>query len=274
MSFFDSIIYGFVSGLTEFIPVSPQGHQALMMRLFGLSVREPMRDMLVHIAVLIALVTTCRTMFTHINMESRLSKRARRGRSAARRATYDLSLIKTAAFPLLAGLISYFGTRKYESNLLVLAGFFILNGIVVLVPEHARHGNKDARFMSRWDGIAFGLIGAFSALPGISRVGAMNFYMSLRGAGRDNCMNWILLLSVPVLVFYIFIDLVLLFILPLGTITFITLLQYLVSAAAAYCGGYLGIVFMRYLSVHTGYSGFAYYSWGVAMFTFVLYLIA
>jgi len=53
VSFLESIVYGFISGLTELIPVSPQGHQALMLRLFGVSVREPVRDMFVHIAILI-----------------------------------------------------------------------------------------------------------------------------------------------------------------------------------------------------------------------------
>jgi hypothetical protein len=50
-------------------------------------------------------------------------------------------------------------------------------------------------------------------------------------------------------------------------------LGYLVSAIAAFIGGHLGVSLMRYLSVHKGYAGFAYYSWGAAMFAFVLYLI-
>lgn len=274
MSFLESIVYGFISGLTELIPVSPQGHQALMLRLFGVSVREPVRDMFVHIAILIALMTTCKSMFARITAENRLSARSRNKRTAVRRAAYDLRLIKAAIFPLLAGLFFYFTTRRVETNYILLALMFILNGVIILIPEYARHGNKDARFMSGWDGIAFGILGALSAIPGISRVATMDFYMTLRGADRKNTINWILLLSVPVIFVLIFIDLILLFILPLGRITFVIFLQYIVSAIAAYCGSYLSIVLVKYLSVHTGYSGFAYYSLGAAMFAFVLYLIA
>ena len=274
MSFLESIIYGFVSGLTELIPVSTQGHQALMLRLFGLSVREPVRDMFVHIAILIALMTTCRSMFTRITAENRLSSRSKNRRTAVRRGAYDLRLIKSAIFPLVVGTFFYFTTRKVEANYILLALMFIINGVIILIPEYARHGNKDTRFMSGWDGIVFGILGALAVVPGISRVGTMDFYMTLRGVDRKNTINWILMLSVPVLFILIFIDLILLFILPLGKISFVIFIQYIVSAVAAYCGSYLSIVLVKYLSVHTGYSAFAYYSWGTAMFTFVLYLIA
>ena len=274
MSFLESIIYGFVSGLTEFLPISPQGHQALMLRLFGVSVREPVRDMFVHIAILIALMSTCRSLFSRINSENRLSKRSNSRRGPARSGVYDLRLVKVAAVPLLAGLFFYFTGRKFETNYIILALFFIINGIVILIPEYARHGNKDARFMAGWDGILYGLLGALSAFPGISRVATMSFYMTLRGADRNHNINWVLLLSVPVLVLFIFIDLVLLFILPLGRITFLIFLKYIVSALAGYIGSYLSVRLIKYLSVHTGYAVFAYYSWGAAMFTFVLYLIA
>ena len=273
MSAIESIIYGFVSGLAEFMPVSPQAHQSILMRLFGLSVREPIRDMLVHIAILIALVTTCRTLFSHFKISSRTHNRHNR-RVAPRQEIYDIRLAKTAVFPLLIGLLFYFTTRKLETNHLVLVLFLILNGIIIIIPEYARHGNKDARFMSGGDAVIIGLLGAASIFPGISRIAAIDSYTTLRGVSRTNSINWLFLLSVPVLVIWIFIDLILLFILPIAKITFISFLHYLLSALSAYFGGYLSIALMRYLSVHTGYSAFAYYSWGAAMLTFVLYLIA
>ena len=274
MSFLESVIYGFISGLTEFAPVSPQGHQVLMLRLFGVSVREPVRDMFVHIAILIAVLTTCRTMFAGMNMELRHTGQSRRKRQNTRKSSYDLRLVKTALLPLVIGLFFYFWSRRFETNYLLVAIFFVLNGIAILIPEYARHGNKDARFLSSGDSVLFGILGACSIFPGISRIAFMNSYMSLRGAGRNHSINWCLYLTVPVLLVLIFIDLILLFLLPLGKITFVVFVYYLVSAVSAYFGGYFGILLMKYLSVHTGYAGFAYYSWGAAMFTFVLYLIA
>ena len=127
--------------------------------------------------------------------------------------------------------------------------------------------------MSGWDSIALGLFGALSALPGISRNATIHFYTTMRGVDRSHSLNWFFLLSVPALILFILFDIVNLFILPLGTVTFISFLWYLVSAVAAFLGAHLSISLVRYLSVHMGYAGFAYYSWGTAMFSFVLYLI-
>ena len=101
----------------------------------------------------------------------------------------------------------------------------------------------------------------------------MNFYTTMRGVDRNHALNWAFLLSVPALLLFMFFDIVNLFTIPLGAVSFVSVLLYFVSAIAAYCGGYLSVLMMRYLAVHTGYAGFAYYSWGAAMFTFVLYLI-
>ena len=274
LSFLESVLYGLISGLTEFIPVSSQGHQAIMLYLFGLSNREPVRDLWVHIGILLALLTACRPMFNSLRREQILLSNRRRKYNGDRRAAYELRLFKGAIVPLLIGLIFYFSTNKLESKIVLITVFFIVNGIIVVVPEYIRQGNKDGRFMSGMDSFLIGAFGALSVIPGISRVATINLYSMLRGVSRSNALNWALLMSVPALAVFLVFDIIHLFIIPLGTITFITILYYLVSAIAAYFGAYLGIHIMRYLSVHTGFAGFAYYSWGAAMFSFVLFLIA
>lgn len=273
MSFLESLIYGLVSGLAEFLPVSSLGHQALMLRLFGLGNREPARDVFVHIGVLVALVMACRSMFNHAMSKQRVTINTRRGRKVEYRDSYDLRLAKAAVFPMILGFIAYFFVRSVEKNMAYLALLFVVNGIFIIVPEYTRRGNKDGRFLSGWDSVALGIFGALSAFPGISRTATMNFYSSMRGADRGHALNWFFLLSVPALLFLILIDIINLFVFPLGSVTFIGFLGYLVSAVAAFIGGHLGVSLMRYLSVHMGYAGFAYYSWGAAMFSFVLYLI-
>lgn len=273
MSFLESLLYGFISGISEFVPVSSQAYQAIILRLFGLNHREPARDVFVHIAVLLALVTACKPLFSNLAREQRLSSNNRRRRTGDRRSAYDLRLFKSAAFPLVLGLICYATARKIEANLIVLSVICIINGIIIMIPDYARHGNKDGRFMTGLDGILLGVFGALSAVPGISRIASVDFYSTLRGVDRNHSLNWSFLLSIPALFLFIVFDIINLFTLPLGAVTFVTFLYYLLSAIAAYCGGYLSIMLVRYLAVHTGFVGFAYYSWGTAMFTFVLYLI-
>ena len=48
---------------------------------------------------------------------------------------------------------------------------------------------------------------------------------------------------------------------------------YLLAGVAAFGGAYVGIKLMLYLMVQIGISSFAYYSWGAALFTLILYLM-
>ncbi len=273
MSIFENIVYGLVSGLAEFLPVSARGHQAILMRLFGQDHRDPVRDILIHIAVIVSLIIASKSLFVHLRREQMISNRRRRKRTYDRKGIYDLRFIKTAVIPMLIGMLVYIATRKYEFIPIRLALFFAINGIVLIIPEYMAHGNKDARLLSGWDGILVGLSSVVSSLPGVSRVGTMSAITTARGVDRQASLNWILALSLPALLMYTGFDVVNMVIQGIDPITFLTVLGYLLAAISAFAGGYMGVVFLRYLTVKIGYTCFAYYSWGVAMFSFILYLI-
>ena len=52
------------------------------------------------------------------------------------------------------------------------------------------------------------------------------------------------------------------------------MLRCMVSAGAAFGGAMLGIKLMRHLAQERGFSAFGVYCWGLALFTFILNLIA
>lgn len=274
MTLLESILYGLISGFTEFLPVSSQAHQAILMRLFGVDNRAAVRDLLVHIAMILALFTGCRSIFTRLHREKRLASHGRRGSTYASRGLYDLRLVRTAAVPLSIGLLLYIAASRLESSLVYLSLFFILNGAILIIPEYMHHANKDARSMTGLDGIMIGLCGVLSVLPGISRIGTISAYASARGADKQHALNWALLLSVPALLLFCCFDVLRLFFVDIGTVSFSIVIGYIFSALAAYCGSYLSIIFIRFLTVRTGFAGFAYYSWGAALFSLILYLIA
>lgn len=273
MSVLESILYGLISGFTEFLPVSAQGHQALMFSLFGINSREPLRDAFVHIAVLAALMVTCKPLITRLRREQAVLSRRKRKSNADRKGQYVLRLVKTAGFPLLIGLLFYVATRKFEFQLQKLVLFFFINGVILFVPEYIRHGNKDARHMTGLDGILFGAFGACSVLPGISRIGAMNAYALIRGADRQQVVNWALALSFPALVLYLGFDIYNIFAIGVTVTDFIGVLSCILSGIVAFFGAYFSVRLVRFLTVQAGFVGCAYYSWGTALFAFVLYLI-
>lgn len=276
MNLFSSIIYGFVSGLTEVFPVSSQANQMVMRQLFGVARKEPIRDLLVHIVILIALFLSCKGLFTKIRREQVMAYRMRRNPSQIRslKGVYDMRLVKTAAPVMIVGMFFTLLMPNFYSRRPLFCLMLLVNGALNMIPAYIHHGNRDARSLTSLDGVLVGLSAALSAIPGISRNGAVMFVTLIREADKQNGLTWALLLTVPAVVVMILLDFISIFTVGIGTVTLMTFLGYLLSAAAAFLGTYFGVSFIRIVVKNSEYSGFAYYDFGLALFSFALYLIA
>ena len=276
MSLFESIIYGFVSGLTEIFPVSSQANQMFMRHIFGVAQKEPIRDLLVHIAILAAVFLACRGMFAKIRREQTLAYRMRRNPSQIRalKGVYDMRLVRTAAPIMLVGMFANLFFADFYHNRPLFCLMLLVNGAITLVPTYMHHGNRDARSMPRLDGILIGFAAALSAIPGISRNGAIMFVALIREADKQNGVIWALLLTVPAVAALILLDVIAMFTVGVGSVTLAAVGGYLVSMVFAFAGAFVGISAIRSLIIRSDYGGFAYYDFGLALLCFVLYLIA
>lgn len=275
MRFWESLLYGLISGLAEFLPVSTQAHQAVCMLLFGTTQREPLRDLMVHIALIFALTTAARSLFARIRREKSLSAQVSRGsfRKATSKSLLDLQFVRTASIPMVVLLLLYLAAAKWETMPVALSIVLILNGIILIVPEYMRHGNKDARTVSTIENVLIGVFSGLSALPGISRVGACLSASAASGADRQNSVNWALMLTLPALVVFVVFDLINLIIYGFAGVTFLAFLGYILSGLMAFVGGYLSVLLLRFITERTDLSAFAFYSWGMALLIFILYMI-
>ncbi len=274
MNILESLIYGFISGMTEFLPVSSQGHQALLKTFFGANSPAPLRDIFIHIALLISVFVFNRTYFDKLKREINLNtySASKRKAKSDRRISQDLRLIRTAAIPMLVLLFLGILTSKFKSNLGYVGIFFALNGIILYLPEHITRANKDSGQMSALDAFLIGVSGALSVLPGISRIGASMSYAAARGADERKSFNWILALSVPALLILIICDIAGIFRTGFGEVTFINFLGYIISAASAVGGAFIGIRLMKVIIDRSGCTVFGFYSWGAALLSLMLYL--
>lgn len=274
VSILESILYGLVTGITEFLPVSARAHQALLRYLFGAETRDPLRDLLVHIAILAAIIVSCRETLIRLQKAQTLyTANRRRHQRPADSSYFDLRLLKTAIVPLVLGLVLRFATVALDGKLLALMFFLALNATILLLAEHTRHGNRTAKTMTGLDGIAIGLAGSLSVLPGISRTAAIVSYGTLRGTDGKSVASWAILLSVPAMLFAIIFDVFGLVSYGTGAITFATFAGMFLSALAAFCGGFVGIKTLNAAVSQSRFSGFAYYTVGLVVFTFILYMI-
>ena len=267
-----SLFYGLISGVTEIFPISAEAHRALIGMLFDVEV-SPFVDLLIHVGVLIALIVSCFPQLAKLYRERRLMAvpPRRRRRQPDLITLSNLRVLRVAILPLLLGFIAWPFTHNLTKSMWFSALMLTINGIVLYITPYVPQGNKDATTVSGLDGLLMGVGGALGALPGISRIAGFTTAGVLRGCQRQYVLDIALLLCIPAMLALIVLDVYFLIVAGVA-VTGAWILSGVLAMLIAAPTAYLCIVFLRYLSVKIGFSGFAYYSWGVAMLIFILYL--
>lgn len=270
-----SLIYGILGGFFEFLPVPSDAQQSLMVKLSGVTDASSSLRLAVHLGCLLAVIFMYYNRIVRLRRENRIAALPvrRRKRQPDVACLMELRLLRIGMLPvvvsaIVAPLLSCFFGRVW-----MLAIILFLNGVLILLPQYLPGSNKDARSLSPLDALLIGLGGVLGTVPGISRVGMMIGAAKIRGSDQQFAVHFTYLLLIPTLIAMCVADVVLLVMAGVSIFSawmFLHGLLVLISAAAS---AVAGIYFMRFLSVNIGFSGFAYYSIGLAMFTFVLYLI-
>ena len=260
MSLLKALLYGFISAITEILPVSSSGHQAVFRKVLGDSVQFDMYNLFVHMGILVALLYSCKSLL----------HRLRRSRRNA--ASNDQRVVKNAtpSFIIVSVLLVLFYSVK--PDLLLVAALFVLNGIILFIPGCIASGNKDARSMTALDSTLIGISGGLSAFPGLSRIAFMTTLVSARGGDRRYGVVWALALSVPAMVILIFSDLYLAIVNGIP-FQFTQFFCYLMAFAGSFCGCCISVKGLRRLTKTLGLSVLSYYCWGMAILSFILYLM-
>ena len=268
------LIYGALGGLFEFLPVSPQVHQEVFRKLTGLGEGGYGLSFAVHLGALAAVILSYYGSISKLFHEQKIAgqPKRRRKRQPDFVSLMQLRLLKIAAVPVILSSLMAHWVGQYVNRMWLLAILTVLSGIVVLLPHYMSRANKDARALSPLDATLIGLGGILGALPGFSRVGALTSVASMRGADRQFGLEFTYLLAIPALAALCVGDLGML-IFTGAPQTGVSFLAGILACIAAFGAGFAGIRLMRFLAVKDGYESLAYYSWGLAMLTFILYLI-
>lgn len=276
LSWFKSLLFGLFSGLLDILPVSAEAHSKLLLKFFGVKAASDVMNLLIHLAILIALYYSSQNHLIRMNRARALARipKRKRKRPLDVRSMMDWSLLKTMIVPALLGVYCRKYTAAIQSNLMLIALFLFLNGVILYTPQFFPTSNRDSRTLSRVEGLLMGFGGAVSAIPGISAVGASTAIGSLCGVDRLYGLNMALMMNMAISAGLALLDMLAIASNGFGTLSFVILFRYIVSAAAAFGGTMLGIRLMRHLAAEHGYSLFGVYCWGLALFTFILNLIA
>ena len=268
------LIYGTLGGFFEFLPVSPLLHQKVLLKLTGLDAPGYGMSLAVHLGAFAAVLISYYSSITKMNRERKIAGQSKRTRKRQPDVVslMQIQLLKVAAIPVVLSCLVSPLLTKYFDRLWLMAIFAVLCGVVVMLPQYMARANKDARSLSPLDATLVGLSGIVGVLPGFSKVGTLTAVASMRGADRRFGLDFAYLLLIPALAAMCVGDLAMIVIAgdpQAGALFFPGVLACLAS-----CGmGFVSIRLMQFLAVKDGYEGLAYYNLGLAMFTFVIYLI-
>lgn len=271
MNWLESLLYGIVSGITEFLPISSFAHEHLLHKLFGVATVDPLKSLLIHMALIVSVFTGCSNTIVQIR-RARQTHRHNKNRIRSNNYLLELRFLKNAVIPLILGYFVLSRCIQVKVNVVWIAVFSFINFLILIFQSRMMQGNKDERMMSVFDSFVIGLSGALAVFPGISRIGAMLTVATMRGISRNKAIEWAVLLSVPALALLGFNDILSLMTATGAAAVTGNIFTYILSTIGAYVAGHMGILLIKTFTVQKDFSAFAYYSLGVMMFALFLYL--
>ncbi len=195
------ILFCFLQGLTEFLPISSQGHLIIYNDFFsidittGLSINDA--TILAHFGSLLAVIIYYRKNLIDFIYSLKLLDRPDIDNNS-----FLLVNLIISSLPLI--LIGYLVSRiiNYESNLLLLIiGITsILFGLILFFVDRFCLRIKSLNALSYSTSFLIGIFQCFALVPGVSRSGAVISAMRFFGFQRQFSVFYSNLLSIPAIV--------------------------------------------------------------------------
>lgn len=275
LNFLQSLVMGFVSGLAEMLPVSAEAHRTLLHTFFGVESEDAVFRLLVHTSCLIAVALHYSSTIAELRRANRLMKipPKRRKRPLNMADGNTVRLLRTAMTAMLVLRSGTMVLQFVSEQLNLVCIGLVIGGIFLILPAIFRSGNMDARNMPKLNGLLMGIGAGMSVLPGISPVAGAMSLGQWRGVDRQFAMKFAHILLIPVLGIGLVFDLVDIVMGGAAPFSFLGLLSAIAGAVATGFGCHYGLKLMDRFAATRGFTLFAYYSWGMALLCFVLFLM-
>lgn len=274
MTYFMSIVLGFVQGVAEFLPISSSGHLFILQNWFGLEKPDNLFNVLLHFATLIAVcVVYWRDIVDMITEFCR-------GVAALTNRKDDHGPVPSArrlVMMVILGTLPLFLVLPVEDKVEAMGGSNLFVGITLLftgailfVSDRMAKGKKNARTATVKDALLVGCAQAVAVVPGLSRSGCTIAAGMAVGFDRAFAVRFSFLLSLPAVLGATLLKVI--DVAQEGVDT--TLLPiYLVGMIVAGVVGYFSIRLVNLLAQKNKFGKFAYYCWVMGLAAIVVSFI-
>ncbi|KPL76021.1 hypothetical protein ADN00_11710 [Ornatilinea apprima] len=202
MTVLQSIILGFIQGLTEFLPISSSGHLVLIPHLFGWELDPDfvfIFDVLVQMGTLVAVILYYRSHLWKIASAFLNSLKTRQPFAEQDSRLGWCLILATLPGVTIALIINGVVETAFKSPLMV-AGFLFLTAGLLVLSEQAGKQTRRMEQLKAVDALWIGLAQALSIFPGVSRSGATISGGMLRGLDRKDSADFSFLMSIPIMI--------------------------------------------------------------------------
>lgn len=179
MNVLQALLLGMTQGLTEFLPISSDGHLLLAQHLMGLKHVPLFFDVILHVASLAAII---------IFFLPRWLKLSRK----------TLYFVVIATIPaVIAGLIVEPLFESLFRNLYMAGIGFFITGSFLMVAHRSMIAARSPEPMTAKKALLIGFMQALAIAPGISRSGSTITAALGQKIDRDEAFSFIFLMAVP-----------------------------------------------------------------------------
>ncbi|MGI9256031.1 MAG: undecaprenyl-diphosphate phosphatase [Salinispira sp.] len=195
----ESLLFGLIQGLTEFLPVSSSGHLALMKNLWGLENIPLVFDILLHFATLLAVLIMFRTRLGEL-MRSVYRSITGRADEQDRMHIRLIGLIIAATIVTAVLGIAIGSIPGLGENITVISICFMITALILLASSKLPIGNKNYGNITVKDSLFIGLAQGVGVFPGISRSGISISAGLAMGLKREVAGEFSFILSIPAII--------------------------------------------------------------------------
>lgn len=185
MTIYQGIIFGFVQGITEFLPISSSGHLAMLGYFFKIE-NAISTAILLHIATLFSVVFCYRKELVKIlkNPFGQTSKKL---------------VLATFVSGLIAVVLNKFAKSFFES-IKILPYMFLTTAIVLICADLFAKKRHKTKKLGVKNSLVVGIAQGLAVLPGISRSGSTISALLFCDVEREEAADFSFLLSVPIII--------------------------------------------------------------------------
>jgi len=183
MTLWEFILLGIVQGISEFLPISSDGHLVLVEALLGHKTENLELNVALHFGTLISILYVYRHQVLPVLKQPRL-----------------MLAIIVATLPVVIVGLTFKEQFERASEQPLIAGFGLLyTSLLLFLTPRFDQGTREIQNIRPRDALVIGLLQTLAPLPGVSRSGSTIVGALLMGVKRDAAANFSFYIAVPAL---------------------------------------------------------------------------